>query len=155
MPAGRAAIIHYDHRMPCRSLIVCCALLAAGPAAAVEWLTVTGDKSDPQVDTTQLDVSTYKRRSPGATMLRFRVNLAQPRKMGGNEVYQSYISNIVVDCGSASIFHENQLRYRDPLWEGPSTAETFVQPKPMAFGGLSNGPRDKILKMVCQPRAGH
>jgi len=130
-------------------------LLAAGQARAVEWLTITGNKNDPGVDTTQLDISTYQRRAVGATQLRFRVNLAQPRKLGaGNEVYQSYVSHIVVDCATASVFHEDQLRFRDPLWEGPTTAERFTQPKPMAFGGLSDDPRGKILKMVCQARPG-
>lgn len=137
-----------------RKLFVICLLAVAGSAEAVEWYTVTGNKNDPAVDTTQLDISTYKRRAPGATVLRFRVNLAMPRKASEKESYQSYVSNIVVDCSSGSIFHENQLRYRDPLWEGPTVAESFTQPRPMAFKGLSDDPRSKILKMLCQARPG-
>ena len=131
------------------------ALLAAPlGAAAVEWYTVTGDKNDPSVDTTQLDVSTYKRRGAGSTVLRFRVNLASARVTPDRETYQSYVSNIVVDCASGAIFHEHQLRYRDPLWEGPTREETFGQPKPMAFGGLSGDPRGRILKLLCHARQG-
>jgi len=117
-------------------------------------MTITGNKSDGSVDTTQLDVSTYKKRNPESTVLRFKVNLALPRKIGDFEIYQSYVSHIVVNCATVSLFHEDQLRYRDPLWEGPAVAESFPQPKPMAFGGLTKDPRGKILSMVCQRKPG-
>ncbi len=106
------------------------------------------------MDTTQLDITTYKRRAPGSTVLRFRVNLAVARRMSERETYQSYVSHIVVDCPTASIYHEEQVRYREPLWQGTSTAESFAQPRPMAFGGLGGDPRGKILAMVCQPGTG-
>lgn len=118
-----------------------------GTANAVEWLTITGDKSDPGVDTTQLDISTYRRLAAG-TVIRFRVNLAEPRTLSSGEVYHSYISHIVIECPD-SIRHQDQTRYRDAFWNGPVQSEKFSQPKPMAFGGLQLEPKKKILLMAC------
>lgn len=123
-------------------------LLASGPATAVDWFTVTGDKSNPEVDTTQIDASTLNRRG-GALGLRFRVTLAKARKGAGGDTYQSYLSHIAVECASGAIFHEDQQRFQEPLWAGPSTFERFPQPKPMAFVGLAPDPRSIILDMAC------
>lgn len=131
--------------------IVIASLLLCGGAHAVEWFTLIGDKSDPAVDTAQLDISTVVRKNANL-MLRFRVNLAMPRKIGATEVYQSYVSHITVECPTQSVFHEDQVRYRDPLWQGPTHSEQFIQPKPMAFGGLYPDPKPKILAAACQSR---
>jgi hypothetical protein len=120
-------------------------------AHAVEWFTVIGDKNDPNVDTAQLDITTIARRGANL-MLRFRVNLAQPRRMTHGEVYQSYISHITVECPTQSVFHEDQVRYRDPFWDGPTQEEKFVQPKPMAFGGLVPDPKVRILAAACESK---
>ena len=131
-------------------LVVLLVSFSCGAANAVEWLTITGNKNDPGVDTTQLDISTYQRLAAG-TVIRFRVNLAEPRNMASGEVYQSYISHIVIECPD-SIRHEDQMRFRDAFWHGPSQFEKFAQPKPMAFGGLQSEPKKKILLMACVPK---
>lgn len=135
---------------PCAlSLITAAALLlASGPARAVEWYTVTGDKSDMSVDTTQIDTTTVDRRSE-ALGLRFRVTLAKARKGGRGDTYQSYLSHIAVECGSGAIFHEDQRRFQEPLWTGASTFERFPQTRPMAFVGLAPDPRPLILDIAC------
>ncbi|QHJ00998.1 hypothetical protein GT347_25205 [Xylophilus rhododendri] len=127
---------------------------SCGLAQAVEWFTLIGDKNDPAVDTAQLDSSTLVRKGD-RLMLRFRVNLAQARKLDGGEVYQSYVSHITVDCASQSVFHDSQERFPEPFWQGESRTETFVQPKPMAFGGLSPDPKRRILNAACGPRSRH
>lgn len=123
--------------------------LSGANAWAVEWFTVIGMKNDPNVDTAQLDVSTVTRRGAN-TVLRFRVNLAEARKLPSGEVYQSYVSLISIDCASMSVFHEEQTRYREAYWGGATAQERFVQPKPMAFGGLDPDPRPRILNAVCR-----
>ncbi|WPB54965.1 surface-adhesin E family protein [Xylophilus sp. GOD-11R] len=137
--------------MPVRLPILVASLLLCGSAQAVEWFTVIGDKNDPAVDTAQLDISTVARKNNNL-MLRFRVNLAMPRKLGGTEVYQSYVSHITIECATKSVFHEDQIRFRDALWQGPTHSEQFIQPKPMAFGGLYPDPKPKILAAACQSR---
>jgi hypothetical protein len=121
-----------------------------GTANAVEWLTITGDKNDPGVDTTQLDISTYRRFAAGM-VIRLRVNLAEARNSSSGEIYHSYISNIVIECPD-SIRHQDQARYRDTFWTGPVQFEKFAQPKPMAFGGLQSEPKKKILLVACAPK---
>jgi len=123
-------------------------LLACVPATAVEWFTVTGDKSKPEVDTTQIDASTIDRRN-NALGLRFRVTLAQARKGARGDTYQSYLSHIAVECASGAIFHEDQRRFLEPLWTGASTFERFPQARPMAFVGLLPDPRPLILDIAC------
>ena len=131
-----------------RSCLVALCLISA-KAGAVEWFTVIGVKNDPNVDTAQLDVSTVTRRG-SATVLRFRVNLAEARKLPSGELYQSYVSLISIDCASMSVFHEEQTRYRESYWGGSAAHERFVQPKPMAFGGLNPDPKPRILNAVCR-----
>lgn len=118
-------------------------------AWAVEWFTVIGTRNDPGVDTAQIDVSTIARRG-AATVLRFRVNLAEARKLSSGESYQSYVSLISVDCASMSVFHEEQTRFSEAYWGGSTTREKFVQPKPMAFGGLAPDPKPRILNAACR-----
>ncbi|MCZ2496608.1 hypothetical protein GN316_07550 [Xylophilus sp. Kf1] len=131
-----------------RSCLIASCLLASN-VWAVEWFTVIGIKNDPNVDTAQLDVSTITRRGP-ATVLRFRVNLAEPRKLPSGETYQSYVSFISIDCNSMSVFHEEQTRYGQPYWAGSTAYEKFAQPKPMAFGGLAPDPKPRILNAACR-----
>lgn len=123
-------------------------LVASGPAVAVDWYTVTGDKSNPEIDTTQIDASTLDRRG-NALGLRFRVTLAKARKGAGGDTFQSYLSHIAVECATGAIFHEDQQRFQEPLWAGTSTFERFPQPKPMAFVGLVPDPRPLILDIAC------
>lgn len=131
-----------------RSCLFALCLLGSN-AWAVEWFTVIGSKNDPQVDTAQLDVSTIARRG-AATVLRFRVNLAQARKLPSGETYQSYVSLISVNCSSMAVFHEEQTRYPQAYWGGNASHEKFVQPKPMAFGGLAPDPKPRILNAACR-----
>jgi len=133
-------------RIPPLLLAVC---LFSANARAVEWFTVIGVKNDPNVDTAQLDVSTINRRG-ASTVLRFRVNLAEARKLPSGEVYQSYVSLISIDCTSMSVFHEEQTRFHESYWGGGATQEKFVQPKPMAFGGLAPDPKPRILNAACR-----
>lgn len=142
-------------RLRIPTLLAVALLLAAGPSQAVEWYTVTGDKANAEIDTTQIDTSTLDRRND-LLGLRFRVTLAKLRKPGNGGTggtYQSYLSHIAVECGSGSIFHEDQRRFQEPMWSGPSTFERFQQPRPMAFGGLSPDPRPLILDMACGKKA--
>jgi hypothetical protein len=66
--------------------------------------------------------------------------------------YQSYISTIVVDCPTRSIFHEHQERFAGQHWEGTAIQETFQQPKPMAFVGLMPDPRPVIFGVTCDSK---
>jgi len=121
------------------------------PAQAVQWFTVTGDRNDSSVDTTELDVSTVQKNASLRTF-RFRVSLSKPRQDAAGQTYQSYLSHITVDCNTSSIFHDDQVRYRNSGWTGPEQHETFAQPKPMAFGGLVPDPRQRLLAAACHPR---
>ncbi len=130
-----------------RTLVAALALcLLSAHAQAADWFTLTGDLADTQVDTAQLDMS-----SVGQTTLRFRVSLARPRTLEG-EVYQSYVSNITVDCASGSVFHDEQQRFADALWRHELRVEVFTGPKPMAFLGLLPDPRPRLLVAACRAR---
>lgn len=137
--------------MPVRQALCFLLVLWSGAAQAVDWYTVTGDKANADVDTTQIDATTIDRRV-GVLGLRFRVTLAKARTLPGGEVYQSYVSHIAVDCPTGAIFHEDQTRYEEALWTGKSRFEKFVQPKPMAFALLVPDPRPKILAAACESR---
>lgn len=131
-----------------KSAPVAAICFAAFSAQAVQWFTITGDRENKAVDTAELDVSTVGKKADTRTF-RFRVSLARPRQDESGQSYQSYLSHITVDCRTSSIFHDDQVRYRDPGWAGPERHETFAQPKPMAFGGLMPNPRRALLHATC------
>ncbi|QHI97222.1 hypothetical protein GT347_04050 [Xylophilus rhododendri] len=123
--------------------------LFCSTSRAGNWFAIAGDRGDPHADATELDTASIGRRSDRQRLL-FRVTLAKPRQDADGESFQSYLSTVLVECSSGSIFHEEQLRYRDAQWSGPVRREVFPPAKPMAFGGLVPDPRERILAAACR-----
>ena len=139
-------------RICIRAVVVLAVALGTGPAIGAEWFTVTGDLHDSGTDTVQIDLSDLSKLNTDR-VIRLRVNLAQPRKLGPSEQFTSYESNVFVECSTGSVFHIDQKRYEQALWRGKSTSQIFEDSRPMAFGGLDPNPKSRILKGACSPSA--
>lgn len=111
------------------------------------WFTIMGDLSNPRGDTVEINL--HSLHLQGVKTMALRVNLAVARTMPNGEVFQSYTSTLAVECDQEAIVHLDQLRFRGPVWSGPSTFQAFPEARPMAFGGLSPSPKPKVLKAAC------
>jgi hypothetical protein len=115
------------------------------------WFTVLGNLADSETDTVQLNMAKVETRGKNDVM-QLRVTLAKQRTMATGERFQSYRSQILIECAKESIVHLNQTRFELGRWGGPSEYQRFNEVRPMAFGGLEPNPKARVLRAACETK---
>ena len=135
--------------LPC--LLVVWAWVALGSAhAAPTWLTVSGDPTQPAVDTVGVDASSAVSFGK-ARLVGIRVNRSKDRMALDKQPFRSYESLVVIDCDKRTARHNSQTLFPEPLWKGVPRAHTYDEKdiREMAFRGVEPNPKERIIKAAC------
>ena len=122
------------------------------PMAAADpvWLTVLGDPLDASTDTVQVDVTSAVA-FDSSRLVRIRANRAERRLAGDGAFFKSYVSQVLIDCTARTARHRSQVLYEAPLWTGASRTVAYADDdvQPMAFKGMDDNPKDRIIRAAC------
>lgn len=135
--------------------IVLLSLAFFGGQAAVaqaQWLSVTGDAVDPAADTVQVDPVTFNRAGALRTV-RIRVSRALERKSWDGEVYRSYNSEVLIDCGARTGRYLSIEFFAQPVWQGEPHGKTLYSQReirPMLFRDMDPNPTQRLIRAACQ-----
>lgn len=130
------------------SCIFCCTFASA----QINWLTVLGDRSDPGLNTIEVDPTPVSVSESLRTM-RVRVSRSVDRVSWDGVPYRSYVSEVVFDCASRTARYTSLNFYRQPLWAGEShntSLYTKANPRAMQFLDVSPNPTARIIRAVCE-----
>ncbi|RZI87419.1 MAG: hypothetical protein EOP78_19160 [Variovorax sp.] len=120
-----------------------------------EWFTVTGNPSNPAVDTVQVDPVALGTEGATKTM-NVRVNRATQRLNWEKAPYRSYESQVIFDCQNRRAGYVQARFFPQPLWQGePSVVADYTDnPRPMLFRDMEPNPVSRIVRAACRLKAG-
>lgn len=127
--------------------IFCCTLASA----QTDWLTVLGDRSDPAVNTIEVDPVPISVSESLRTM-RVRVSRSLDRISWDGVPYRSYVAEVVFDCANRTARYSSLNFYRQPFWTGEShntSVYTKANPRVMQFVDVSPNPTARIVRAAC------
>lgn len=141
-----------------RSCVFAMGLLLAGSCLAqpVEWLTVTGDRTDPAQDTIEVNPIPVSTADDNRTM-RIRVSRSVQRTNWDGIPFRSYYAMVEFDCGSKTAQFQQVSYYMQPVWAGEAHKVMSYgkqDPRPMRFRGVTPNPVERIIKAACATSRG-
>ncbi|MBX3655857.1 MAG: hypothetical protein KF686_16865 [Ramlibacter sp.] len=136
-----------------KPLILALLVLACCPGRAEEvWFTVMGDRTNPRVDTIEVNPVPLDGDGLLRTM-RVRVSRSTLRKSWDGVAYRSYESTVLFDCRQQKAQYLSLVFYLRPGWQGTShTTSVFTpdQVRPMLFKDVAPNPTQRIIRAACQ-----
>lgn len=128
--------------------VFCCTVASA----QTNWFTVLGDRSDPAVNTIEVDPAPISV-SEGLRTMRVRVSRSVDRVSWDGVPYRSYVSEVVFDCPNRTARYTSLTFYRRPLWAGEShntSVYTRSNPRAMLFLDVNPNPTARIIRAACE-----
>jgi hypothetical protein len=145
-------ILNTRSALPVILLFLTCLLPAGAARGQTEWLTVLGDRTNPAVDTIEVDPSPMSITVQAQTM-RVRVSRAQQRKSWDGVAYRSYTSDVVFDCANKKARYAVIAFHREPLWQGvphKTSAYPADNPRWMEFRDVKPNPTQQLIRAACE-----
>lgn len=133
-------------------LLALCLWRAAGAQAPSSWLTVTGDPTNPAVNTIEVDPTPVSVNANGRVM-GVRVSRSEPRTSWEGAAYQSYKSQVLFDCLHKRAHYMAIDFYLAPLWQGEpyQTSVYGAQAhRSMRFLDVTPNPTARIIRAACE-----
>jgi hypothetical protein len=124
------------------------ALAASG---APEWLTITGDPLNDQVNTIQVDPAPMEMRG-AVKVLRVRVSRSATRTSSDGVQYRSFESLVRFDCARRTARYRQIRFYMDAAWKGEpyrTLDYTDAEPRWMQFREVEPNPNQRIINAAC------
>ena len=133
----------------------CLGMLGSVARAQGNWFTVTGNPSDPAVNTVQVDPIALGTEGATKTM-NVRVNRSTQRLNWDKVPYRSYESQVMFDCQNRRAGYVQARYFTEPLWQGePSVVVDYTDnPRPMLFRDMEPNPVSRIVRAACRIKAG-
>ncbi|MES2398540.1 MAG: surface-adhesin E family protein [Pseudomonadota bacterium] len=122
-------------------------------AQADEWLTIMGNKTDPAVDTIQVNPIPVSMTEDHRVM-KIRVSRSMQRTNWDGIPFRSYQATVDFDCENKVGNFQQISYYRQPLWTGESHITTTygkADPRLMQFRGVVPNPVERIVRAACRP----
>ena len=113
---------------------------------------MTGDATDPTVDTVQVDPMTFSR-SGALRTVRLRVSRTTERRSWDGVFYRSYESEVLIDCVARTGRYVSIEFFSEPLWNGEpygKTAYSSREIRPMLFRDMAPNPTVRLIRAACQ-----
>ena len=140
-----------------KQLAVILSILVSGAcmARADDWLTVMGDRTNPALDTIEVNPVPVTMTEESRVM-RIRVSRSVPRTNWDGIPFRSYVATVEFDCPN-KVGNFQQISYdMQPVWAGEShitTSYTRAAPRVMQFRGVTPNPVERIIRAACRPLA--
>ena len=119
--------------------------------AETHWFTIMGDKTDPMVDTIEVDPVPVSINGSHRIM-QVRVSRSTLRTNWDGIAYRSYRGMVDFDCAGKTAEYQQMVYYMQPAWAGEShisTSYTKSNPRPMRFRDVKPNPVERIIKAAC------
>ena len=119
--------------------------------AETNWFTIMGDKTDPTLDTIEVDavlVSIHGSRR----IMQVRTSRSAPRTNWDGIPYRSFKATVEFDCIEKTAEYQQITYYMQPAWAGEShisTSYTKSEPRSMRFRDVKPNPVERIIKAAC------
>ncbi|MES2412292.1 MAG: surface-adhesin E family protein [Pseudomonadota bacterium] len=133
--------------------LVCFALAGNCLAQAGDWLTVMGDRTDPAVNTIEVNPTPVSTTGEHRVM-KVRVSRSVQRTNWDGIAFRSYLATVDFDCTSKTAQFQQISYFAQPLWAGDphiTTSYTKADPRPMRFRGVEPNPVERIIRAACLP----
>jgi len=133
------------------SLVLAAAFSTPVAAAPSAWLTVTGDPSNPAVNTIQVDPTPLEAHGNVRAML-VRVSRSQTRTSWDGVPYRSYESRVLFDCQQMTARYQRIRYFMAPGWAGASHRTVDYsqgEPRWMLFRDVAPNPNQRIIHAAC------
>lgn len=124
-------------------------------AQAGDWLTIMGDRTDPALDTIEVNATPVSMTEEQRVM-RIRVSRSVPRTNWDGIPFRSYIATVEFDCANKVGNFQQISYYAQPVWAGEShitTSYSKADPRIMQFRGVTPNPVERIIRAACRPLA--
>nr|WP_145548125.1 surface-adhesin E family protein [Variovorax boronicumulans] len=133
-----------------KRLLVALACLAGAARADVLWLTIVGDRTDPNADTIEMNPIAVSRHGASVVM-EIRVSRSIVRTSNDGVQFRSYRGEVGFDCVQGTARFLRSQFYAEPLWRVPLQELRYPsdQVRPMEFRLFEPNPRDKVIKAAC------
>lgn len=118
---------------------------------APNWFTVLGDRTDPALNTIEVNPQPLEV-TDASRIMGVRVSRAAPRTSWDGVPYRSYDARVLFDCTEGKAYYLSLSFYRQPLWKGVShktSTYTRDNPRPMLFLDVEPNPTQRIIKAAC------
>lgn len=140
-----------------KQLAVILSILVSGAcmAQADDWLTVMGDRTNPALDTIEVNPVPVTMTEESRVM-RIRVSRSVPRTNWDGIPFRSYVATVEFDCPNKVGNFQQISYYMQPVWAGEShitTSYTRAAPRVMQFRGVTPNPVERIIRAACRPLA--
>ena len=119
--------------------------------AETNWFTIVGDKTDPTLDTIEVDAVPVSING-SRRIMQVRTSRSAPRTNWDGIPYRSYKATVEFDCVEKTAEYQQMTYYMQPLWAGEShisTSYTKSNPRPMRFRDVNPNPIERIIKAAC------
>lgn len=134
-------------------LLVFAACCCSVGYARADWLTVTGDRSEPQFNIVEVQPES-RSVSAGLATLNIRVSRSAQRTSTDGVTFRSFTASVEVKCAEKTARFVTVAFYMAPMWEGkPHQVMAFsaAQNRPMLFRSIEPNPTERIIRAACQP----
>ena len=119
--------------------------------AEANWFTITGDKTDPTLDTIEVDAVPVSING-SRRIMQVRTSRSTPRTNWDGIAYRSYKATVEFDCVEKTAEYQQMTYYMQPAWAGEShisTSYTKSNSRPMRFRDIRPNPVERIIKAAC------
>ena len=119
--------------------------------AEANWFTIVGDKTDPTLDTIEVDPVPVSINGSHRIM-QVRTSRSMPRTNWDGIPYRSYKAVVDFDCAAKTAEYQQMVYYMQPAWAGEShisTSYTKNNPRLMRFRDVKPNPVERIIKAAC------
>jgi hypothetical protein len=124
---------------------------ALAASVAPEWLTITGDPLNDQVNTIQVDPAPMEMRG-AVKVLRVRVSRSATRTSSDGVQYRSFESLVGFDCARRTARYRQIRFFMDATWKGEPyriLEYTDGEPRWMQFREVEPNPNQRIINAAC------
>lgn len=119
--------------------------------AEANWFTIVGDKTDPTLDTIEVDAVPVSING-SRRIMQVRTSRSAPRTNWEGIPYRSYKATVEFDCIEKTAEYQQMTYYMQPAWAGEShisTSYTKGNSRSMRLRDVKPNPVERIIKAAC------
>lgn len=137
---------------------VVCLLAITGARAGEDWLTMSGEASEPfnpNQNVVQVNPQSISESSGWRTM-QIRVSRSDMRTSWDGVPYRSFTAAVEFDCTKRTARYLSLVYYMEPAWRGTShetSVYTRERHRAMAFQQIQPNPTLRIVRAACDSKS--